>query len=351
MSNANSFLLSTFISTAWILFITVVLVPTPGFAQTATTTEVVAATTTEAVPAPVKWYTSDSISGELNAGDFVIGPGRVEAEVKPGETVVRYITVTNRISDNRIFELVVEDVAGGSGDSVIQLMGSEPGPYTLKDYISFPDNKITLALGERARIPVTITMPIDADPGGHYGSVLVTTVRDGSDEDPTDAPGTRSPIIARVGVLLFITVPGNVVKSGQTLSLSLMGKPWWFEKGPINFGIAYENTGSLHLNPYGELRITNMFGEEVGYQKLDPWFVLPKSLRTREVQWSREFLLGRYVAEVHVNRGYEDIIDIQKVVFWVLPWKIVAGMFVGLFIIFFCIRIFLRTFEFKRKGG
>lgn len=350
MSKTHSLFPSTLICTVWILLIILALIPVPGLSQTATTTEAEVASTTEPLPIPKKWYTSDSISGELNAGDFVIGPGRVEAEVKPGETVVRYITVTNRISDNRVFELVVEDVAGGSGDSVVQLMGNEPGPYTLRDYVSFPDNKITLALGERARIPVTITMPIDADPGGHYGSVLVTTVRDGSDEDPTEAPGTRSPIIARVGVLLFITVPGDVVKSGITRSLSLIGKPWWFEKGPVRFGIAYENTGSLHLNPYGELRITNMFGEEVGYQKLDPWFVLPKSLRTREVEWNREFLLGRYVAEVHVNRGYDDIIDIEKVVFWVLPWKIVAGTFVGLFIIFFCIRFFLRTFEFKRKG-
>ena len=41
-----------------------------------------------------------------------------------------------------------------------------------------------LELGERARIPVTITVPADAEPGGHYGSVFISTIRKG--ETATD---------------------------------------------------------------------------------------------------------------------------------------------------------------------
>lgn len=297
------------------------------------------------------WYTSDWISGELETGDFVIGPGRVEVSVKPGESVVRYLTVTNRISANRSFELVVEDIAPGVGGNVIELLGKAKGPYTLRDYISFPQNTLTLGLGERAKIPVTITMPIDADPGGHYGSVLVTTVKDDTNNNPVDEPGMRSPIIARVGVLFFVTVPGAIERAGALANVLLIGSPWWFEKGPVTLGVAFENTGSVHLNPYGELRVTNMFGEEVGFKELEPWFVLPQSLRTRDVTFDREFLLGRYVAEVSINRGYDDIVDTKRVVFWVLPWKVLAGVFGALFAIIFFIRFFFRTFEFKRKGS
>ena len=298
------------------------------------------------------WYQSDWISGQgIDRGDFVVGPGKIELEVKPGETVVKEITITNRISDDRTFELFVEDVAGTQDGSSVQLLGQNRGPYTLKDYISFPGNTLTLDLGERARIPVSISIPADAEPGGRYGSVLVTTVQDDGSEGAEGEPATRSPIIARLGILFFITVPGAVLRDGETLELALIGRPWWYEKGPITFGISYENRGSVHLNPYGELRITNMFGEEVGFQELEPWFVLPESLRTREISWDREFLLGRYTATVAINRGYDDVVDERTVTFWVLPWKIVGGVFLGIFIFLIALRSFFRTFEFKRKGA
>lgn len=244
------------------------------------------------------WYTSDWVGGnDLNLGDFVVGPGRTEIQVKPGETVTRLITLTNRISANRTFEFIVEDIAGGDDGASIKLLGESRGPYTLKDYISFPANRITLGLGERAQIPVTISIPPDAEPGGKYGSVLITTVQDDGTDGTEGAPATRSPIIARIGTLFFITVPGDIETAGETKSFSLVGAPWWYEKGPIPFGIAFENTGSIHLNPYGELRITNMFGEEVGYMELDPWFVLPKSMRTREVSSGS----GIFAGSVHCN--------------------------------------------------
>ncbi len=315
-----------------------------------TSEAVLASTTPETVtPEPEKpWYFVEQLSGDnLALGDFVVGPGKIEIEVKPGETVVTEISLANRISDNRTFELSVEDIEGSTDASQsVRLLGEAKGPYTLKDYISFPKNTITLKLGERARIPVTITVPENASPGGLYGSVLISTVQV-NDKQP--AGSTRSPVIARIGTLFFVTVPGEVTKSGETKELALKNNKLWYERGPIDFSVLYENTGSMHLNPYGELRITNLFGEEVGFVELDPWFSLPRSLRTREVKWDRELLFGRYEATVNVNRGYDDIVDTKSVVFWVLPWKIVASVFSIVFIVLFGFRLFFRNFEFKRR--
>jgi hypothetical protein len=300
-----------------------------------------------------RWFSSEFITGELDVGDFIVSPGRVELEARPGETAVRYLTITNRVSDNRTFELLVEDVAGTEdGSAAVRLLGEERGPYTLKDYISFPSRTFTLALGERARIPVFINIPADASPGGFYGSVLVTTVRDEGADGPVGGDtGARSPIIARVGTLFFVTVPGEVERSGAARAFSLIDDYWWYESGPVRFGIAYENTGSVHLAPYGELRVRNMFGEEVGFVEIDPWFVLPGSLRFREITWDRELLLGRYTATLALNRGYDDIVDEFELSFWVLPWKMVGGTFLVFFIIFFALRAFFRTFELKRRGS
>ena len=305
------------------------------------------ATTT--VPEPsANWYEIEKIEGNIDVGDFVVGPGKTEITVSPGDTVIQEITVTNRISELRNFKLVVDDITGSAdGSSAVSLTNGARGPYSIRDYISFPDDTITLGLGEMARIPVKITIPADAEPGGLYGSVLVSTERI---PDASEANVPRSPVIARIGSLFFVTIKGDVERGGKTTGINTLDNKWWYEKGPINLGITYENTGSVHVNPYGELAITNMFGEQVGFVELEPWFVLPKSLRTRDVAWEREFLLGRYTVTAKINRGYDDIVDEVSTTFWVLPWKIVLGVFTILFIVIFALRTFFRTFEFSRKS-
>lgn len=306
------------------------------------------AVTATGTPASESWYKSEQIFGQVDVGDFVVGPGRKEMELQPGQTVTVEITVTNRISDGRTFKLEVEDVVGSKDPTrSVELSEGGESPYSVHDYISFPKETFTLALGERARIPITISIPPDAEPGGYYGSVLVSTIRTPGEVEDL-AP--RSPIIARIGSLFFVTVAGEVTRTGETKQIQTITDDWWYEKGPIDLGILYENTGSVHLNPYGELSIKNMFGEEVGFLELEPWFVLPQSLRLREISWDREFLLGRYTVTAKINRGYDDIVDEVTTTFWVLPWKIVGGVFFMLFVIIFSIKAFFRTFEFKRKS-
>jgi len=317
--------------------------------------EVVATTTEQTVTTPIPvtpaapWYTTEMISGNnIASGDFVVGPGRLEVSVKPGESVTRMMTVTNRISANRTFELMVEDMSGSAdGSGAVVLLGDQAGPYTLRDYITFPGKVVQLDLGERAQIPVTISMSLNAEPGGYYGAVLVSTVQD---EGSIEVSTARSPIVARIGTLFFITVPGEAETGGALQSLTTKNNQWWWQAGPIDLGLLFENTGSVHLNPYGEIQVTNMFGEEVGFIELEPWFVLPKSLRLREVSWDRELLIGRYVITAKVNRGYDNVVDETSVAIWVLPWKVLISVFLVVFVIFFLVRLFIRTFEFKRKG-
>ncbi len=305
------------------------------------------ATTTASTETDSSWFELERIEGDIDVGDFVVGPGRAELVVSPGETIVQEITVTNRISENRTFKLDVDDITGSAdGSSAVALTDGARGPYSLRDYISFPENTFTLGLGERARIPVTIKIPADAEPGGLYGSVLISTERSTLE----GGEASRSPIIARIGSLFFVTIRGEVERSGSVKGINTVDGKWWYEEGPINLSILYENTGSVHVNPYGEINITNMFGEQVGFVELEPWFVLPKSLRSRDVLWDREFLLGRYTVTAKINRGYDDVVDEVTTTFWVLPWKIVLGTFFILFIIIFSLRAFFRTFEFSRKS-
>lgn len=338
-------------STRFVLVLCSLLVfPTGSYAQEET--QVIANESQEVDSATLQNpYPLEQLLGDEVIGDFVLGPGKVELELAPGESKTIEISVSNRIGTRHKFSLEVEDMVGSNDpERSVVLLGDDTGPYTLKDYISIPQMQFELDHNMRARIPVTISVPEDAEPGGHYGSVLVQTVTreaTGGSQDTSTVPS--SAIVSRIGALFFVTVPGEVQTGGLLKDFSINSEKKWFESGPIDFVVTYENTGSMHLNPYGEIRITNLFGEEVGFVELEPWFTLPQSIRLREITWNREALYGRYTATVLLNRGYDDIVDKKTITFWVVPWKIVVGVLVGLFIVFFIIRSFFRKFEFRRK--
>ncbi len=288
--------------------------------------------------------------GAASPSDFVVGPGKTELTIKPGESRVAEIIVTNRTGSLREFIFEIEDTSGSNNiDTPIVLLGNERGPYTLKDYISLPKMRIELENNKRARIPVTITIPADAEPGGRYGSVLVTTVSKDTELNAGGGAAPSSVIVSRLATLFFITIPGDTAIDAKLQGISTVPEKLFFTESPINFQILFENKGDLHLTPYGELRVHNFIGEEVGFVELDPWFAMPKSLRTREVEWNRELLIGRYTATAQINRGYDDIVDEASVSFWVLPWRVIVVTFVTLFVLFLSIRFIARNVEFKMK--
>jgi hypothetical protein len=297
-------------------------------------------------------YPTEKLPSDEAFKDFVVGPGRFSLELAPGESKVVEMVISNRMGERKRFSITTEDAQGSSDPSqAVVLMGEARGPYTIKDYLSVPQAKFDLNHAERVRIPVTVSLPKDAEPGGHYGSLLVSIVSDPIEIDSASGAKPGSVVVSRIGTLFFVTTPGGIEHEGQLQKFSTIGDKKLYSTGPVTFGLVSENKGSVHLNPYGEIRIFNMAGNEVGFVELQPWFVMPKSLRLREVIWDRSFLLGRYTAVAKINRGYDDIIDEQTYTFWAIPLKLVALVFGSLFVFFLLLRFILSRFEFKRKGS
>ncbi len=276
--------------------------------------------------------------------DFVVGPGKVELEINPGESKTTAITVSNRTGGKRTFNLEVEDFTGSRNPSeAVVLLGDDRGPYSLRDFLKFESSTFELENGQRATIPVTVSLPTDVEPGGHYGTVLVRTTQ-------REATGPQSSaIVSRLGVLFFVKVPGPVKEEGQLTGFNTLDGKRIYGSGPITMRLLYENNGSVYVNPYGEIKIKNMFGQEVGSVQVDPWFSLPQSVRLREVTWDRPFLFGRYTATASINRGYGNIVDTQELSFWVIPWKIAVGALVAIFLLIVIVRFIISKFEIRRK--
>lgn len=289
-------------------------------------------------------YQVDALPSNEVFSDFVVGPGKVELTLNPGESKTIEVTLANRMGDDRIFDLIVEDMKGSENpEQTVVLLGDDRGPYSLRDYFSVPEWSFMLQHGRKAHIPVTVTMPADVEPGGYYGSVLFTTT---SKPNENKAQGAAA-IISRIGVLFFVTVPGAGNYDGELETFS--AKSTYFTEGPVPFQLLFRNRGNMNLNPSGEITIRNMIGTAVDTIEVEPWFALPGSLRLREVEWNRAALMGRYTAEAVIKRDYEDRVDRMTVSFWVIPVVPAAAFVAGLFVLFFIIRFFATNFEFKRK--
>lgn len=281
-------------------------------------------------------------------GDFILEPGKTEIFLKPGETTVKNISITSRIEGVSHFSIGIEDFTGSHDASrAVVLLGDAEGPYSLRDYLKPEITEFSLELGEKITIPVEVSIPDDAEPGGVYGAVLIKS----DPRDSGDGSG-QAKVVSRLGSLFLVKIEGDAKEEGSVLDFRAKSpQRWFYERGPIYFEILFENTGSVHLVPYGDIQIYNTFGTLVDDLPINAYFALPDSLRFREVQWPQETLLGRYTAKLSMNPGYGDDNEIREISFWVLPWKVVLGSFVGLFFVIYLFYFIGSRFEFKRKRG
>lgn len=283
--------------------------------------------------------------------DFVVEPGKTEIFVNPGETVTKYITITNRIDKNVKFKLTTEDMTGTDDpQSPIKLMGDERGPYSLKDLIKPEISEFSLDLGERIVVPVTISVPMDAEPRGFYGALIVSNEPEVLGAEQSKETEGKARLVSRIGSLFLLRINGEGKESGSLQDFKIIGpSKAFYEKRPEGFEILFKNDGNVHLVPHGMVTIKNILGKEVGSIPVDAYFSLPNSVRYREVLWSEGTGLGRYTADLSLFPGYGNTNQEASLAFWIIPWKILVVTFVGLVALISIIYYIFTRFEIKKK--
>ena len=295
--------------------------------------------------------TVDKLPDATVYGDFVVGPGKTEVDISPGESKTFELTVANRIGRTRAFSITEEDFKGSDDpQQTVMLLGDDKGPYSLKDYIHVATSTIVIKNGYRAHIPVVISVPADAQPGGLYGSVIVGTVSDPVSADASEGAVPTSPVITRIGTLFFVRVPGQAETSGEMTDFSLSdGHPIIWDSASIKFNILYKNTGNVSVDPYGTITVSNLTNAPVATLQVDPWFAMPQSTRFRQLEWKPPFLFGRYVAHASINRGYGSSTDEIEIVFWVIQWKIILSVLIVLVLVVSLLRWIFSKFTIVSK--
>lgn len=281
-------------------------------------------------------------------GDFVVEPAKIEIFVNPGETVERTISVTSRVAGDVPFKIVLEDFVGAEdGSTAVRLLGEDTSPYSFKKSISIGDPTFTLGFAQRITIPITITVPEDAAPGGYYTSVVVSNDKGGLSSDQS---GTE--VISRVAQLIFVRVNGDVNEGGAMKDFRLTPDGFFRSKGPFTYEVLFENTGNVHLAPYGLITVRNLFGKVVGQIPIDAYYAMPRSQRYRQVTWDKQNLFGYYSATLELNTGVKKRVEVQEMSlsFIIVPWKMVGIVGGLLALLLAAYTYFRKNFKFVRAS-
>lgn len=288
-------------------------------------------------------------SAPNNSGQALeIGPTVLNLTANPGDVLNVNVSVRNVASTSLIVRGQINDfvAAGEDGIPKIILDESVESPYSLKTWVSTPA-QMTLKSRELKTLPVTISVPSNASPGGYYGVIRFTS-------NPPELEGTGVALSASVGALIILKVNGEAKQqlSIQEFSTSKNGTTgWFFEAVPIQFTERIKNSGNIHEEPTGLVTVTDMFGNKVVNLMINqpPGKILPDSIRKftqplDSTSIGNRILFGLYHADLTVNYGDGQTAK-SSLSFWVIPYTLIIICIFGLVAGFFLLRYLIKRYN------
>jgi len=278
-----------------------------------------------------------------------ISPLRIEELVDPGEVLEKSIKITNVSDSPKTFYPFLKDfTAGGETGQVLLISpGSQEG-YFMSSWVGISPDGINFAPGEEKEIPIKIKVPDTAGPGGYYGAVVF-----GSIPPKIEEGGVVIVVAQQTGVLVLLQVAGDVIEEARirefTTDRNSYSTPF-----KVNFVTRVENLGNVHLKPHGLIEIKSILGKKVATLRVNDSGanVLPNSIRRFENSWEGDFGFGRYTATLSLSFGtfaYEGGQGRQTLyaqrTFWIIPWKMIIPIFLGLIFVGALFALFLKLYK------
>lgn len=285
---------------------------------------------------------------------LTISPARIELTADPATSVSDTFLLINEQENEQTFYTSVENFEAQGESGTPSFTTAKEG---LASWVSV-DEKITLKKGERAKVQFTVAVPKDADAGGHFAAIFISTV------PPSNKTGGVA-VGAKVGMLMLLRVNGELKEGGGVLSFSLKNKGHFATELPLEFMYRFNNSGNDRVNPTGEIVVRNMFGLTVERLNANPSVgnVLPNSTRRFDVTWgneealpesasffahagyqARNFALGVYTAKMTLTFGSSSSATNTTAVF-IFPWQLMMLVTLFLFILFAILRVLVKRYN------
>ncbi len=279
-----------------------------------------------------------------------ITPPLIKNNVNPGQIWKSYLKIVNNNKTEINLYAQVMDFESGAEDGTVKFItdlsrSEADNQHLLSRWIVVEPGPIKIAAQSSIELPFIIDVPGDVTPGGHYAAILVGTM---PPEDQTK--GTSIKVSSLLGSLILLNVQGDANEQGQIREFS--SNKSVYEKPEAKFTVRFENTGNVHIQPQGEIRVYNWLNKDKGYMTLnhdtDFGNVLPGGIRKWQFDWKSDdsiFEMGRYRAVLIVGYGEnERQTDTREIYFWVLNFKVIGIVAGTLLILFILISLMIRAY-------
>lgn len=242
----------------------------------------------------------------IRAGSISIAPLRQELTLKPGEAFSSKLFVQNSSKVPATVHLGAQTFKVSDENYDYAFAKTE----NAQDWVSFDETSLPLNPRENTPINYTVGVPVNAEPGGKYIAVFAST---------SDKPVNNITSVDRVGLLLYITVAGNVTRRGNVLAL---GMPIATLGHQDTWSVRLANKGTAHFRSRLTVNVANIFGHTIGTDTADH-LILPSSVRL--IQGNAKFSgwPGLYRVRFSVGRGDDTALFATRWVLYAPVWWII----------------------------
>lgn len=224
----------------------------------------------------------------------------LDLESDPAEYDISY---TNSTNSNITLLLSVQDFSELEDAYRLNFLNQKDAQnykYSLSSWVSFENKNIQLAPGEKKTVKIFIDKN-RITKGGHYASILAEILQEEAEK--------QVQVKAVLSSLLFVRAStGLEVEDGKISSFAPIRDGLEF---PDSFMLRFQNSGNVHVVPYGLIEVYDMFGNIVSKGILNEGSLdaLPESIRRYDIisKTDKKVLLpGFYTAKIAMHFGKQD---------------------------------------------
>lgn len=254
--------------------------------------------------------------GMQSRAGFSVEPVILRVSVERGGQFRSFFTLKNTGDAPIMLSTLVADfvpIDGAGGVREVEGVPEKDDPVRASGWFSLSNDPLIVPAHQALRVPFSISVPSDANPGGRSVVIELETLGGSARE--------------RMNMLSFLTVPGEAKELLSIFSFSRDALMTADAHGI--FALELKNEGDTHLRPEGEVVIRNMFGVERGRYQLNnllaPGTIVPKAKRNIEYKWMgtlSAFDFGLWNARIELNYGERGVHSVgDRTFFLVLPWR------------------------------
>ncbi len=240
-----------------------------------------------------------------------IDPTHFEITASPGQSAQTSIKFWNGSDAGLAVHVEGADFSpeGEEGDLLVD--GPEAAANSLKTWLKPEYSDLTVFPKEEITIDFAVDVPPDAEPGTHWGTLLVVT-------QPVKMDSGAG-VQTRIGPIILVKVLGDV---REKMALESFTGPRLVQEPPVALAARFKNEGTVHEAPSGFIEVRDMFGDLVATGTPPANNVLPGTVRKITTSVGGGIWLGRYTATLTSSYGGQnEALPEATATFWVVPWQ------------------------------